>query len=122
VYDQILLFSILDTKVRLIQAHMCPAQRRLKVSSSQLFEFGDCSQETMDLFVRWLLCDPVGTTTIMGDEVTPAPHPSVNVAPQTKLASPTDLSTGRSIETFKSHGLDLNSAKLDSERLVCLGV
>jgi hypothetical protein len=65
---------------RITQAHKCPVQRRLKVRYSQLVHFDPCTQETMDLFVSWLLSRPLtnkgiatdcdgGTPSITGDTV-----------------------------------------------------
>ena len=53
------MLSTIGRHARFIQAHMCPLQQRLKVSYSQLFHFDPCTQETMDLFTRWLFSSPL---------------------------------------------------------------
>ena len=51
--------SIIGRFARVIQAHVCLEEQRLKVRYSQLFDFRDCSQHQMDLFLRWILSSPL---------------------------------------------------------------
>lgn len=47
---------------------MCPQENRLKVRHGQLFDFTDCQQAQMDLFMRWLLSDPISELNMFSDE------------------------------------------------------
>jgi hypothetical protein len=51
--------SVLGRSARIIQAHMCPETQRLKVRYSQRFDFCHNASVKRDLFLRWLLSDPV---------------------------------------------------------------
>lgn len=55
----ILLFSVIGRSARIIQAHMCPREQRLKVRYSQMFDFSNNTLVKRDLFTRWLFCDPI---------------------------------------------------------------
>ena len=67
--------SIIGRDARVIQAHMCPIKHRLKVRYSQLLDFADCKQKQMDLFVRWLLNNPVS------GPIPPCDKPESNFSP-----------------------------------------
>ncbi len=53
------MFSIHGPKARLMQAHMSPDEDRLKLRHSELFDFCHLTQEWLDVFVRWMLNDPL---------------------------------------------------------------
>jgi hypothetical protein len=56
---QVILVSIIGRFARVIQAHVCLKDQRLKVRYSQLYDFDSCSQRQMDLFLRWILSSPL---------------------------------------------------------------
>jgi hypothetical protein len=79
---QFLLLSIIGRTARIIQAHMCPQDQRLKVRYSQLFDFSHDTSVKKDLFLRWLLCDPVTETKPMSDGDDLPTSPAGDTAPQ----------------------------------------
>ena len=58
-FTQLMIVSIIGRDARIIQAHMCSQDQRLKVRCSQLFDFTYYSPGQRDLFLRWLLSDPI---------------------------------------------------------------
>ena len=56
---QLVLVSIIGRFARVIQAHVSLEEQRLKVRYSQLYDFENCSQRQMDLFLRWTLSSPL---------------------------------------------------------------
>ncbi len=56
---QLVLVSIIGRFARVIQAHVSLEEQRLKVRYSQLYNFENCSQRQMDLFLRWTLSSPL---------------------------------------------------------------
>ena len=61
------MLSVLGRSARIIQAHMCPEEQRLKVRYSQRFDFCHKPFFKKDLFLRWLLSDPVTEMKPMSD-------------------------------------------------------
>ncbi len=53
------MLSIYGTKIRIVQAHMSPEQQRLQVRYSEFFDFRNQTKEWLDVFVRWLLSEPL---------------------------------------------------------------
>ncbi|KAF7514236.1 hypothetical protein GJ744_000006 [Endocarpon pusillum] len=76
----VLMISIIHREARVIQAHLCPEERRLKVRYSQLFDFESCPQQkTLDLLMRWLLSDPVKNGESSSDDKEDSePSPTIN--------------------------------------------
>jgi hypothetical protein len=62
-------------EARLIQAHIAPVEQRIKLRYSQLFDFDYCPrEETLDLFTRWLLSEPLSPDAAFSEEgETPEP-------------------------------------------------
>jgi len=56
---QILMFSLYGSKCRLVQAHMSPESERLQVRYGDFFDFRELTQDWLDLFVRWVLSEPL---------------------------------------------------------------
>jgi hypothetical protein len=56
---QVLMFSLYGSKDRLVQAHMSPGSERLQVRYSEFFDFRELTQDWLDLFVRWVLNEPL---------------------------------------------------------------
>jgi hypothetical protein len=69
------MLSVLGRYARIIQAHMCPEEQRLKVRYSQRFDFCHNTSIKKDLFLRWLLSDPVTPMKPMldGDDLPTSP-------------------------------------------------
>ena len=78
---QFLLLSVIGRTARIIQAHMYPQDQRLKVRYSQLFDFSHNTSVKKDLFLRWLLCDPVTESKPMSDGDTLPTSPAGDTAP-----------------------------------------
>lgn len=57
--SQVLLLSVFDTNVRIVQAHMSPNSKRLQLRYSDFFDFRNLNQHYLDVFVRWLLNEPI---------------------------------------------------------------
>jgi hypothetical protein len=51
--------SILGRYAQIIQAHVSLEEQRLQIRYSQLYDFDNCSQLQMDLFLRWILSDSI---------------------------------------------------------------
>ena len=69
--------SINGREARLIQAHLAPAEQRIKIHYSQLFDFDNCPQEeVLDLFARWLLSEPLSPDTASSQNKETAAMPS----------------------------------------------
>jgi hypothetical protein len=60
--------SIIGRDARIIQADMCPQENRLKVRYSQLFDFSDCQQAQVDLFMGLFLSDPISRLDMFSEE------------------------------------------------------
>jgi hypothetical protein len=75
------MLSILGRSARIIQAHMCPEEQRLKVRYSQRFDFCHNASAKKDLFLRWLLSDPVTEMKPMSDGHDLSTSPAGDTAP-----------------------------------------
>jgi hypothetical protein len=62
----LLMFSMIGTQGRILQAHW--DGDKLYVQYSQLYEFRDYNKDSMDLFLRWLMNKPIGDTAIITPE------------------------------------------------------
>ncbi|KAF4637318.1 hypothetical protein G7Y89_g767 [Cudoniella acicularis] len=62
----ILMVSLIGTQGRIIQAHF--DGNKLYVKHSRLHEFREYDKETVDLFLRWLMNEPIGDTAVVGTE------------------------------------------------------
>jgi hypothetical protein len=69
-------------RARVVQAHMCPQEQRLKVRYSQLFDFTHPNPQQTDLVVRWLLSDPITETKPPSDGAEQSTSPGGDTAPQ----------------------------------------
>ena len=58
--------SLIGTQGRIIQAQF--DGNKLYLGYSRLYEFKEYDKETVDLFLRWLMNEPIGDTTIVGTE------------------------------------------------------
>jgi len=58
--------SLIGTQGRIIQAHF--DGNKLYVGHSRLYEFKEYDKEPVDLFLRWLMNEPIGDTAIVGTE------------------------------------------------------
>ena len=58
--------SLIGTQGRVIQAHF--DGNKLYVGYSGLYEFKEYDKEPVDLFLRWLMNEPIGDTAIVGTE------------------------------------------------------
>jgi hypothetical protein len=58
--------SLIGTQGRIIQAHF--DGNKLYIKHSRLYEFREYDKETVDLFLRWLMNEPIGDTAIVGRE------------------------------------------------------
>lgn len=71
--------SVIGIEARLIQAHITSEGERIQVRYSQLFNFERCpKQETLELFVRWLLSEPLSIEAPSHEEETHELPPSVD--------------------------------------------
>lgn len=83
------MLSIIGREARIIQAHICPREQRLKVRYSQLFDFSHYTSTQRDLFIRWLMSDPIAETKPLAD-VEERPTTSADtIAPQLKASEAT---------------------------------
>lgn len=53
------MLSVIGRNARIIHAYICPDEQRLKVHYSQLFDFSHYTSAQADLFIRWLMSDPI---------------------------------------------------------------
>jgi hypothetical protein len=58
--------SLIGTQGRIIHAHF--DGNKLYVGHSRLYEFKEFNKETVDLFLRWLMNEPIGDTAIVRTE------------------------------------------------------
>lgn len=68
IHFPLLMLSVIGRDARIIQAHMCTHERRLKVRYSQMCDFSYYTPQQRDTFLRWLLCDPVTRPRPIADE------------------------------------------------------
>jgi hypothetical protein len=57
-----MMLSVIGQNARIIQAHVCTREQRLKVRYSQLCDLSYYTPVQIDPFVRWLLSDPITET------------------------------------------------------------
>ena len=80
------MLSVIGQDARIIQAHICPTEQRLKVRYSQLFDFGDYTPAQRDLFIRWLMSDPITKTKPLADIEERPKTQAGTTAPQLKAS------------------------------------
>jgi hypothetical protein len=61
---------------------MCPNEQRLKVRCSQLFDFSYYTPAQRDLFIRWLLSEPITERKPTADGEEQPTSPAGETAPQ----------------------------------------
>ncbi len=86
---QLLMLSVIGRDARIIQAHICPNEQRLKVRYSQLFDFSHYTTTQRDLFIRWLMSDPITETKPLADVEERPTTPEGTTAPQLKASEAT---------------------------------
>jgi hypothetical protein len=62
----LMVFSMIGTEGRILLAHY--DGDKLHVRYSQLYEFKEFDKDNMDLFLRWMMNEPVGDTAIVAPE------------------------------------------------------
>ena len=103
--SQLVLVSIIGRFARVIQAHVSLEEQRLKVRYSQLYNFENCSQRQMDLFLRWTLSSPL---------LEPKPQPEA----ETPLGSSNgDTVPIVTISSAQKEESQTNRSRLQMERL-----
>ena len=80
------MLSVIGRDARIIQAHICPNEQRLKVRYSQLFDFSHYTPTQRDLFIRWLMSDPIAETKPLADVEERPTTPAGTTAPQLKAS------------------------------------
>ena len=90
-----MLLSVIGRDAKIIQAHMCPYQQRLKVRSSQLFDFSYHTPAQRDGFLRWLLSDPITETKPIAGAEERSISPTRDTVPQVTVSTATRLQAGR---------------------------
>ncbi len=76
------MLSVIGRHARIIQAHMCPNDQRLKVRYGQLSDFSYHTPAQSDLFLRWILSDPITETKPMPHHQDIAITPTDDTAPK----------------------------------------
>lgn len=71
ILHQVLIVSFIGAKGRILQAHY--DGDNLYVRYSPLYDFGDYQMENIDLFLRWILNEPIGNTAILSAQDDAAP-------------------------------------------------
>ena len=80
------MLSVIGRDARIIQAHICPNEQRLKVRYSQPFDFSHYTPTQRDLFIRWLMSDPITETKPPADVEERPASPAGTTAPQLKAS------------------------------------
>jgi hypothetical protein len=96
------MLSSIGRDSRIIQAHMCPREQRLKVRYSQLVDFSYFTPELRDMFLRWLLCDPITEPKPLEDGSEPSASEVGDTAPQ--------LTASEATSSLPSAGFEENLA------------
>ncbi len=92
---QVMILSLIGRDARIIQAHFCPRDLRLKVRYSQLVDFSHYTTAQADLFTRWLLCEPLAEPQPPPDAEEPSKiHHSKRAPPEPALRHTTTLRSG----------------------------
>ena len=89
------MLSVVGREARIIQAHICPYELRLKVRYSQLVDFTFPHPSERDIFLRWLFSDPVPETKPIEDIEEQPISPAGDTAPQVTAFMATSLQAGR---------------------------
>lgn len=76
------MLSVMGRNARVIQAHMCLSEQRLKVRYTQLLDLSYYTPVQIDLFVRWLMSDPLSETKPIPDGTERPRNPAGDTAPQ----------------------------------------
>lgn len=84
--QQLVLVSVLGRYARVIQAHVSLEEQRLKVRYSQLYDFDNCTQRQMDLFIRWILSSPLVEPKLQSEAVELPSSPSGDTTSQTTIS------------------------------------
>lgn len=104
---QLVLVSINGRFARVIQAHVALEEQRLKVRYSQYYNFENCSQRQMDLFLRWTLSSPL---------LEPKPQPEAEIIPpDSSYGDTAPIVTISNTRTEESH---IKESRLLMEALV----
>lgn len=82
-----MMLSIIGRTARIIQAHMYLSDKRLKVRYSQLFDFSYHTPVQRDLFLRWLLSDPIAAANPLSDGGPTIASPGESAAQTTAIAA-----------------------------------
>ena len=68
------MLSIFGSKARIVQAHMSTERQRLQVRFSEFFDFHNLTKQWLDVFVRWMLNEPLLAPSL-SSEVSPCEGP-----------------------------------------------
>lgn len=76
------MLSIIGRDARIIQAHMRPDEQRLKLRYGQLVDLSRHTPLERDIFLRWLLSEPVMDTELSVDDEERPLSPAGDTAPR----------------------------------------
>lgn len=77
-----MMLSVIGRNARIIQAHVCTREQRLKLRYSQLCDLSYNTPVQIDPFVRWLLSDPITETKPIAEATERPISPAGDTAPQ----------------------------------------
>jgi hypothetical protein len=96
-----MMLSVIGRNARIIQAHVCTREQRLKLRYSQLCDLSYYTPVQIDPFVRWLLSDPITETKPIAEAAERPISPAGDTAPQLAAFDATKSpSTARCHEDF----------------------
>jgi hypothetical protein len=95
-----MMVSVMGRRARIVQAHMCSLEERLKVRCSQFLDFTHYTSLQPDLIVRWLLSDPIIETKPLSDGAERPTSPGGDTAPQLVAFDANSPRTSRCCEDY----------------------